>query len=240
MEYWQESSEQTHRSYWETAKLNYFDDTLRSLARLAPSTRLLDIGGGIGIFADRALRAGWDAYSLDVSPIATELAADRIGPQRALSSLATEQVRSFDVVSLWCVVAHTDDPGAVIDSCRHAMRPNGVLWLTTPNFSFQKPYGWLRGHLGNPLDFARDDHVGHFTPKAISVLLERRGFTDVSFRFWGIVETCIAVESTRPALIVAKRAWNRAGLLGQRCGLPNMMSELQVTARLSTRSAAGP
>ena len=104
---------------------------------------------------------------------------------------------------------------------------------------------------GKDQSVASRHRYGHHWPKADTIefgigskqraafFLAALGFTDVSFRFWGIVETCIAVESTRPALIGAKRAWNRAGLFAQGFGLPNMMSELQVTARLSTQTAAG-
>jgi SAM-dependent methyltransferase len=235
-DYWEDPREQAHRTYWQTAKLRYFDEALASLAGIAPGRRLLDVGGGIAFFSGRALSAGWDAYSLDVSPTVTEIAAETVGAERAWTSLPPEQAGTFDVVSLWCVVAHTDSPQAVLDVCRRALRPNGVLWLTTPNFSFQKPYAWLRRRLGNPLDFARDDHVGHFTPKAIRILLERGGFSDIAFNFCGITETCVATGSANSALVAAKRTWNRVGLFAQRYGLPNLMSELQATARL----AAGP
>jgi SAM-dependent methyltransferase len=235
-DYWADSHEQRHATYWEEAKLRYFDRTLELLASIATGRRLLDVGGGLGVFAERALGAGWDAYTLDVSPTVTELAAKRVGAHRAWSSLPQDQAGTLDAVSLWCVVAHTANPRAVIQVCRRALRPGGVLWLTTPNFAFQRPYAYVRGRLGNPLDFGRDDHIGHFTAKSLRLLLEGGGFEEIAFRFEGVTETCIAAGSSSGTLVAAKKAWNRAESVAQRAGLPNLMSELQVTARL----AAGP
>jgi hypothetical protein len=87
--------------YWTAAKRRYFLSALSVL----PRGRLLDLGGGVGEFVSTALDTGWDAYSYDNSPEATAAARERIG-LRALSSPTT----GFDVVTLWCVIAHVPEP----------------------------------------------------------------------------------------------------------------------------------
>lgn len=232
-DYWSSTEgADAQRHYWVDAKRDYFDSALSLLRRLAPGRRLLDVGGGIGYFAERALASGWDARSLDISPTATAFAAARLGEERAWESLPEGEAGSFDAVTLWCVIAHTTEPASVLGLARRALRRDGILWLTTPNFSFQKPYARLSALAGRRLDFAAHDHVGHFSARALATLLQREGFEDVRFHFRGITETCVVASSDSPLLVGGKRLWNRFALAASRAGLPNATSELQATARL--------
>ena len=107
-DYW--SALDVGHDYWTSARQNYFEGALTLLAGLAPGRRLIDIGGGVGFFAERALTAGWDAYSFDISPKVAQAAAERLGPARSLTELGEAEAASFDAACLWCVVAHTNDP----------------------------------------------------------------------------------------------------------------------------------
>jgi SAM-dependent methyltransferase len=195
--------------------------------------RLLDLGGGVGFFTERALEQGWDASTLDISPRIAERAAVRVGADRSLTEVPAASQGSFDVVTMWCVVAHTRDPEHLIETARTALAPKGVLWLTTPNSSFQKPYASVRKSLRRELDFGRDDHVGHFTPEALERILSKGEFADTKFHFRGITETCVAAGSHSRPLVGGKRWWNRLASWLLRFHV-NVMSELQVTARRRT------
>jgi len=222
-DYW--DSKQTSDHYWADAKSRYFLSALSTL----PRGRLLDVGGGVGEFASVALDAGWDAYSYDSSPEATVAARERIG-SRALA----EPPSDFDVVTLWCVIAHVPDPGELLDSVRPAMRPGGAVWLTTPNFAFQRRYARLLALANRPLMFGTgDDHVWHFTADSLRMLLEKHGFEDVRFHYLGVIEWCSTGGSASKLLIGGKRAWNSVAFSGYRLGLPLATSELQVTAHLA-------
>lgn len=221
-DYW--DTKQTADPYWTEAKGRYF---LSALAGL-PRGRLLDLGGGVGEFAGVAADAGWDAYSYDTSPDATAAARDRIGA-RALGEASS----GFDVVTLWCVIAHVSAPGDLLDSVRAALRPGGTLWLTTPNFAFQRRYTRLLAVVDRPIAFGfGDDHVWHFTADSLRRLLAEHGFVDVRFHYRGVIEWCATGHSASRVLIAGKRAWNSVVYAGYRLGLPLATSELQVTARL--------
>ncbi|HVF53256.1 MAG TPA: methyltransferase domain-containing protein [Actinomycetota bacterium] len=236
-DYWAAPAEEDSvDSFWIASKSRYFSSALDILERRVPDRRLLDIGGGIGFFSELALKRGWDPLSLDVSEKAAEIAAERVGAHRSATSFPEDLEGSFDVVTLWCVVAHTHEPEKVIDLARRALTPGGIVWLTTPNYAFQKTYMRVRAGLGNPLDVADHDHVVHFTPTAIRTLLESGGFESIDFVYRGITETCIAAESTNAGLLAAKKAWNAVAHAATRVGLPNRMSELQVIARRSSGS----
>lgn len=222
-DYWE--SIDTADPYWAEAKRRYFLSALSVL----PRGRLLDLGGGTGEFAKVALDAGWDAYSFDTSPEATAAARERLG-ERALTAPAA----GFDVVTLWCVIAHLLEPEEVLESVRAALRPGGVLWLTTPNFAFQRRYARVLALARRPLLFGTgDDHIWHFTAPSLRRLLEANGFHDVRFHYRGVIEWCSAGHSPSRVLVAAKRAWNEVVYGGYRLGLPLATNELQATARLA-------
>ena len=221
--YWE--SKETGDPYWADAKRRYFLSALTVL----PRGRLLDLGGGTGEFAKVALDAGWDAYSFDTSPEATAAAVELLG-DRALSAPAA----GFDVVTLWCVIAHLLEPEQLLESVRRSLRPGGTLWLTTPNFAFQRRYAQLLAAARRPLIFgAGDDHLWHFTAGSLRRLLEMHGFDDVRFHYRGVIEWCSTGRSSSRLLIAGKRVWNSTVYTGYRLGLPLATSELQVTARLA-------
>lgn len=222
-DYWE--TKETGDPYWAEAKRRYFLSALDVL----PKGRLIDLGGGIGEFASVAVEAGWDAYSFDTSLEATVAAQERLGA-RALTVSTT----GFDVVTLWCVIAHLPEPVRLLDTVRTALRPGGTLWLTTPNFAFQRRYARLLALVGRPLLFGTgDDHLWHFTAHSLRRLLEARGFDEVQFHYRGVIEWCSTGHSSSRQLIAGKRAWNALACTGYRLGLPLATSELQVTARFA-------
>ena len=214
--------------YWTGARTSVFRGALADLEARGGKGRLLDIGGGVGHFADIALAAGWDAYSLDVSAVAAAAAAQRIGGARSLSSIPDELAGTCDAVTLWCVIAHVADPRSILADALRALRPGGQLFLTTPNFRFQKPYAAVLHRLGRPIDFSGHDHLLHFTPDALRRTLETVGVIEWRFAFVGVTEDCVAVPRLARWVVPAKRAWNLGALGASRAGLPYVGSELQV------------
>jgi SAM-dependent methyltransferase len=238
-EYWAHGA-QGELEFWTTWKEAYFLSTLELLSELTAGRRLIDVGGGVGYFAELALEHGWNASSSDVSEVAQKAAADRVGKDRSLRSLETVETGSFDVATLWCVVAHVDDPVALARDVARVLRPGGLIWLTSPNFVFHRRYAAVRRVAGRPIDFGRDDHRGQFTPAALSVLLRRVGFGVPTWQYRGITELCSATMRTGGAGVTAKRAWNRTAEALVRLGLPNVMSELQLTARRRNQRSSTP
>lgn len=219
--------------FWIAAKRSYFLSALHLLSGMAPGRRLLDFGGGAGYFSRLALDAGWDAHSFDISREASEVAASRVGADRVSQQIDNLEPGSFHVVTLWCVVAHVVNPHGLIDQVKSLLARDGVFWITTPNYRFQKPYSDLRRKLSRPINFSAEDHVGHFSFEALTELLVRNGFSRPRRHFVGVTETCIATGSNGRLAVAAKRAYNRVAFALARVGLPDYVSELQVTARRS-------
>ncbi len=219
---------QVAASYWTDARAGVFRGALELLEENGARGRILDLGGGVGHFAEIALTAGWDAYSLDVSELAVAAAAERIGVARSLSTVPAELAGTCDAVTLWCVIAHVRDPRRVLAEAIAALRPGGQLFITTPNFTFQIGYATALARLDRPIDFSAHDHLLHFTTESLARTLEAAGLSSWRLAFVGVTEDCVADPRMARWAVPAKRLWNRLAFEASRAGLPYLGSELQV------------
>lgn len=233
-DYWQRTSDlgnELEERYWR-ARLAVQERALDQVERHQPPGRLVDIGGGVGHFAELALARGWDAYSVDVSEPAAAETAIRVGAERSLRSVPVEMEGTCSVVTLWCVVAHVADPRAVVGDALRLLNPQGRLLLTTPNFAFQAVYARLAARIGRPVDFAAADHTLHFTTRSLDLLLADCGARG-RYRHWGITEDCLLERRLARWLVPLKRTWNTVAETAAARGLPRASSELQVEATLA-------
>jgi SAM-dependent methyltransferase len=142
-----------------------------------PPGRLLDAGAGRGRFVLAAAAAGYDASGIEPSRRGVEAACE-IGADVQRASIEEVQISpgSLDVVTLWHVLEHLEDPAGALDRIASWLRPGGLVLLGVPNLnSVQSRLGtryWYH------LDIPR--HRVHFTPAGVAALLERAGFTPVS------------------------------------------------------------
>lgn len=222
---------ESSNDYWIRARGRMFRSALRRLEQEGGKGRLVDMGGGIGYFAQCALESGWDAYSVDVSDWAIAAAAQRLGASRSLSNEKAQALAgTFDVVSLWCVIAHVPDPAALLSQAVNLIRPGGRVLLTTPNFIFQSAFARVLARFGRAYDLVGEDHQLHFTPASIKLLLENAGCKSWSFRYFGVTEDCLFERRLAPFLVPVKRAWNWSTTGAAGFGLPALSAELQVVA----------
>ena len=219
------------KEYWTTLRSDMFRKALAHLETERGTGRILDIGGGLGHFAELALSLGWDSYSLDVSELANQAAAERLGSER---SLTPQQAKDFagtcDVVTLWCVVAHVLDPTELVREAAALLKPGGRMLITTPNFIFQATLARAMSLLGKPYDLVSRDHVFHFTPKAIGRLLREVGLQTWTFEYLGVTNYCILSSRFAKVFVPLKRIWNYAGTRTPLLGLPPVCGELQIVA----------
>jgi SAM-dependent methyltransferase len=146
----------------------------RSLA--PPPARLLDAGAGRGRFVAAARSAGYDAFGIEPSARGAALAAGHVAPARIED--ASIESGSLDVVTLWHVLEHLEDPGSALDRIREWLRPRGGLVIGVPNLaSLQARIGGERWY---HLDVPR--HRVHYTPKGVEALLRSHGYAPVAFR----------------------------------------------------------
>ncbi len=107
--------------------------------RVGPATEfsrpsLLDIGCGKGVFLKLAAEH-FNVAGIDVSPVAARHVRELLGLDVLCGDLLTLDLsgRSFDVVTLWDVLASLTDPAAALRRIRGLLAPGGRVFLTVPD-----------------------------------------------------------------------------------------------------------
>lgn len=153
-----------------------FDRRRLSLIRdqVAPPGRLLDVGAGRGRFVAAARAAGYEATGIEPSRRGAEAAA-QTDATILLAGIEEADIEpgSVEVVSLWHVLEHLEDPAGGLARVGSWLAPGGTLLVGVPNLdSLQARLG---GEYWYHLDVPR--HRTHFTPRGLAALLGSRGFT---------------------------------------------------------------
>lgn len=94
---------------------------------------VLDVGCGLGFFLS-ALSGGWQKHGIEVSKFAAESAKQygEIHHGTLLDSPYTSN--TFDVVLMYHVIEHMQDPVANLLKAREILKPDGLLIIGTPDF----------------------------------------------------------------------------------------------------------
>ena len=147
-------------------------------ARARP-TRLLDVGCGTGVFVDQARRQGWGAVGIEVSGYAAAAARAR-GLNVTCESIEqfSPPAEAYDCVTMWDVIEHLRDPVAALSKMASALRPCGVLALSTGDITAAcARFSGSRWHL-----FNLPEHLYFFSPKSLRGVLRQAGLTVVAVR----------------------------------------------------------
>ena len=142
--------------------------------------RILDIGCSAGFFLKVARDHNWDAHGLDIAEDTAALAAERYGFNVTVGSLeeSTFPPNYFDVVTLWDVLEHLDDPKKTLSIVNRIIKDTGILVISTPNIDGLFPK--LSYKLARLLDYwphpEPPRHLFQFSKKTLSHLVELTAF----------------------------------------------------------------
>ncbi len=146
------------------------------------SGRILDMGCGVGFFLEEARERGWEACGSEFEPRAVEIVrAKGLRCVQAPVTVNTFEPGSFDVVTAFEVVEHLREPLDEARTIAHALRPGGLFYCTTPNFS-SLSRRVLRSRWSV---IAYPEHLSYFTPTTLSSWLSRVGFAPVKVQTTG-------------------------------------------------------
>jgi 2-polyprenyl-3-methyl-5-hydroxy-6-metoxy-1,4-benzoquinol methylase len=134
---------------------------------------ILDFGGGTGAFsAYLGQKKGYKTSLIEPNDKARAQAVKKgVNTYKSVDKLPNGE--RFDLITLWHVLEHIEQPEKIIKELSQRLEDHGKLILAVPNFeSFDAQYykaQWAA------LDVPR--HLWHFAPKGIIKLLENANFT---------------------------------------------------------------
>ena len=152
-------------------RLEWLGDTV------ATDGKLLDVGAGKGGFVSAARKRGWDATGVELDADAVEKASQEFGVQLHHGRLDenTFAQQTFDVVAMWDVIEHVEDPVRLMRTAHRILRSGGHIILRTANIESR--------------DFARtkrswsmlfSGHLYYFSVDTIRRALAEVGFTQIA------------------------------------------------------------
>ncbi len=162
-----------------------FEQLQHAFGRYAPTfmdpirVRVLDIGCASGGLLAEFSRRGWRAEGVEYSETLAALARSSGLEVHVGDFLALDlPPHAYDLVTMFHVIEHFDDPSAAVAKCHSLLRDGGMLVMETPNWrgigALVRRSRW--SHIMPP------EHLNYFGPAALSGLARRGGFATARAR----------------------------------------------------------
>ena len=188
--------------------------------------KLLDYGAGTGYFARAMQEAGWNVKAIEKSAQARELSEKEFGfpmlPEEALGDIADKEL---DVVTMWHVMEHIQDPDKMWKELYRILDDTGIAVLALPNCGSYDAK--LYREYWAAYDVPR--HLWHFTPTTIMKWGERHGFIlerQYTMPFDGFYISMLSEKYKNASFAIIRGFWN--GLKGwiAQCSKRNASSSI--------------
>jgi 2-polyprenyl-3-methyl-5-hydroxy-6-metoxy-1,4-benzoquinol methylase len=157
----------------------------------AQKLRILDIGCGRGVLLKALKSLGHDVVGVERKDSPFSNIPDVVCGDLDTINFKAE---SFDIIILWHVLEHLDEPAKVLSQINHIQKKEGSLFISVPNFGsiqasiFKKH--WFH------LDLPR--HLFHFDEQAIQNMLKNtdmqithRGTTSFDQNVYGFIQSTL-------------------------------------------------
>lgn len=141
--------------------------------------KLLDIGCAAGFAVEHALKQGWDAYGLEPSRYAAEVARQSLGDRVRCGTIDDGLFPdgSFQTVLLWDVIEHLPHPRKALEQIHALLEPEGLLSVITPDF--RSPLARVMGRFW--MEYAKPaEHIYFYSLKVLEAALRECGFDVVA------------------------------------------------------------
>ena len=166
---------------------------------------LLDIGCGRGLFLQLMKKKGWSVYGTESSSVSASAAKKNLGEEAVLVSKNLDEFKNintkFDIITLWHVLEHLQEPKKIIDLLEKKLSPGGYVVIETPNFhSFQhfiNRNNWI--HLDCPrhiTHFTKNGLIGFFDSKKFKII--KSSTLSFEFGFYGMLQSLLNIFVPAP------------------------------------------
>jgi SAM-dependent methyltransferase len=173
IKYWDEVFPENDDFYLGLRNIEYTGifDTLIDLSPKAEKSSLkhLDFGGGLGGLSRSFREMGWESFLFE------EGFAFEVANQLGIQTIHQVEENFYDFITAIEVLEHLIEPRDAIETIAKALKPGGILLITTGNLSKHKgPISTWYYARKNP-----DVHVSFFSPAALSKMLRSEGLSRI-------------------------------------------------------------
>lgn len=182
-EYYKSNTTSGYKNYeneWANHKSTFSMRLKEAEKRLGGPGVLLDFGCALGHLASIAKDRGWRVFATDISHYATKVTREKYGVETFVSDLESTPLKpeSFDLVTLYDVIEHTDAPVPFLKRLKKSLTRNGLLHISTPDIS-----SFSHSILGKKwYHYKPEEHIIYFSKKTLRSTLLNAGFTVVNVR----------------------------------------------------------
>jgi hypothetical protein len=140
--------------------------------------KVLDVGAGIGYMRNGFADLGFQHYGIEVSADIIRASSERFGYDTWSGGVYGvpdfAKGMKFDIITLWDVIEHFDDPRRALKLLVEYLVSDGLLVVRTPNLMSTE--SMLLGDYYYSFKF---DHLCYFSPKSLSQMMESLGLKPV-------------------------------------------------------------
>ncbi len=154
-----------------------FNDVALHLNRVFPEKgKVLDIGCGYGHFIEIMMSLGWATLGIDLSPKTLAYARKKgLNVAKASIDNATFPDGSFNAITAFYVLEHLANPLSTLKKVLKMLKPGGVIVIRVPCTTSIVRILSVFKVKNNLYDIPY--HLYDFSPKTISLLLKKAGFS---------------------------------------------------------------
>jgi len=186
-----------------------FEQLIAKIMRFKRNGNFLDVGAGVGTLMHVARTQGFTTHGVEVSEWASAYARDERGLNMVTGTLedAAYPDAYFDVIVINHVLEHVTAPLKLLCEAHRILKDDGMLVVGVPNI------GSIMARIMRErwLSLRPEEHLWHFAPYTLRLLLDRADFREL----WFESRDNYSVQGWGPKEIV-QRIINRVSVLADR------------------------
>ncbi len=142
------------------------------ISKFKSAGRLLDVGAGWGHFVWAGRYTTFQTEGIEPSEQNAKFASQHLNvPVKHGDFLDMNAEEVFDVVTMWDVLEHINEPITFVQQAYRVLKSGGIVVIKVPDAS--SPIAKLSGRIWHNIS---QEHVNLFGKKTLSLLLQRCGF----------------------------------------------------------------
>jgi len=164
---------------WSGSRISLYKKDMKSIMKLKPSGRVLDIGCGSGVFLEMAKQEGYAIKGIDPDPYMARFSREEKKLDVFQGTLKNfKRSAKFDIITLWDVLEHVPAPDEELKLVHNHLKKDGILVLRVPASGYVALKKFFIKLLSLKLKKNLDPptHIFFFSEKSLRNLLRENNF----------------------------------------------------------------